>query len=463
MFITDNFLLNNKIAEDLYHNHGKDLPLIDYHNHLSPADIASDRVFSNLAGIWLSGDHYKWRLMRANGISEELCTGAADPWDKFKAFAETLPQAIGNPVYHWSHLELLRYFGIDKPINPANARYIWDTANSLINTREYSARNLLRKMKVETLCTTDDPADSLEFHATIREQGIETRVLPTFRPDRAMNISDSASFREYIKLLGDSSGTNIESFDHLLLALSKRADFFAKMGCKLSDHSLSSVPDLQYTYTEIREIFARVLSGKDASPVEARQFSLAVLTEMAAVYASHGWTMQLHLGALRSNNTRLLKKAGNDAGGDSIGDEPQAEGLAGFLDSLDRQNKLPSTILYNLNPSYNEVMASMAGNFGGCMTGKMQYGAAWWFLDNKAGIERQLETISNFGLLGRFIGMLTDSRSFLSFPRHEYFRRILANYLGSMAASGETDSDITSLSEIYSNISYYNAKNFFNF
>lgn len=463
MYITENFLLTNKISEDLYHNHGKDLPIIDYHNHLSPKDIALDRNFNDLTELWINGDHYKWRLMRANGIEEDRCSGNAKAYDKFMAFAGTLPKAIGNPVYHWSHLELLRYFGINTPLNPKNAESIWDRTNSLLEGGKFSVRNLLKMMKVETLCTTDDPVDSLEYHSELKKEGFGIKVLPTFRPDRAMNISDASAFIDYSRLLADSSGVKIESYDHFLLALSKRLEAFAAMGCKLSDHAFSSIPDIDVGYKETRSIFNKAISGNNPSREESDKFRLAVFKELATLYATFGWTMQIHLGALRNNNTRLFKKAGHDAGADSIGDEPQAIGLSKFLDSLDRENKLTSTILYNLNPNHNELLASMAGNFSGCMTGKMQYGAAWWFLDNKGGIERQLDTVANFSLLGRFIGMLTDSRSFLSFPRHEYFRRILADYLGRMAKKGEIDDDKDALAVIYKDICYYNALNYFNF
>lgn len=463
MFIKDDFLLTNKTAEDLFHNHGGDLPVIDYHNHLSPKDIAEDRIFNNLSEAWLNGDHYKWRLMRANGAEESNITGDAPDFDKFRTFAETLPYAIGNPVYHWSHLELLRYFDINEVLSVDSADRIWENASSQISTKEFSCRNLLRKMKVEALCTTDDPADSLAYHKQLKDENFEIKVLPTFRPDKALDISTGKKFREYIEILGESAEAGATTYDHFLLALSKRVSYFSEMGCKISDHSFSSIPDTDFGYKEIRNIFDKVLGGKEASLEEADKFKVAVMKELGSLYANFGWTMQIHLGAQRNNSTRLFKKYGPDAGSDSIGDERQAAGLSRFLDALDRENKLPATVLYNLNPNHNELLASMAGNFGGCMTGKMQYGAAWWFLDSKAGIEKHLATVSNFGLLGRFIGMLTDSRSFLSFPRHEYFRRILANYLGNLAESGEVAMDIKLLSQTFSNISYHNAKNYFNF
>lgn len=463
MFIRDNFLLSNKTAEDLFQNHGRDLPVIDYHNHLSVKDISDDRIFNNLSEAWLNGDHYKWRLMRANGIEETNITGDAHAYDKFLSFADTIPYALGNPVYQWSHLELLRYFGIEEILNKDTAPGIWEQCNSLLKTQEYSCRNLLRKMKVETLCTTDDPVDNLEYHNFLKKEGFEIKVLPTFRPDKAMDISSTENFRAYNSLLAESAELETNTYDHFLLALSKRLGYFAEAGCKLSDHSFSSIPDTEVGFKEVRSIYEKVISGKEASKEDADKFKFAVMKELGALYANFGWTMQIHLGALRNNNSMLFNKYGPDAGADSIGDESQALGLSRLLNSLNRENKLPATILYNLNPNDNELLASMAGNFGACMTGKMQYGSAWWFLDNKKGMLNQLETVASFGLLGRFIGMLTDSRSFLSFPRHEYFRRVLASFLGSMAEKGETDMDMELLSKTFKDISYYNALNYFNF
>ena len=463
MFIHDDFLLTNNIAKELFHDHAADLPVIDYHCHLSPKDIAENRLFNDISEAWLEGDHYKWRLMRANGVPEKLCSGDAYGKEKFMRFAETLPYAIGNPIYHWSHMELKRYFGIDEILSPATAGKIWDKANSFISDKSFSIQNLLRMMKVETLCTTDDPVDTLEFHKQIKETGFEINILPTFRPDKAMNITSSPVFIKYLEKLELVSETEIKSYDHLLIALAKRIDYFNLNGCRISDHAFTSIPDITFSTGEIRKIFEKVSGGKEVTPIESDKFRIAVMTELGKIYSEKGWTMQIHLGALRNTNSRIMKKLGPDTGADSLGDEPQARGLSLFLDSLDKENKLAATILYNLNPVDNEVLASMAGNFQGCMPGKIQYGAAWWFLDNKDGIERHLRTVANFGLLGRFIGMLTDSRSFLSYPRHEYFRRILANMLGKMAESGEIPSDIGYLSRLIRDISYYNVKNYFNF
>lgn len=462
MLIQDNFLLSNKYAEDLYHKFCKELPIIDYHSHLSPKDIAEDRQFNDLSEAWLSGDHYKWRLMRANGAPEKLCSGDATGKEKFFSFAETLPYATGNPVYHWSQLELKRYFDINEILGPATAGKIWERANSFISDKSFSVQNLLRMMKVETLCTTDDPIDTLEFHKQIKESSFEINVLPTFRPDKVLNINGSSEYRKYLEKLEYASGTEIKSYDHLLIALARRIDYFCLNGCKISDHAFTSLPEIEYSIGELRKIFEKVLRGTEITIIESDKFRIAVMTELGRIYSDKGWTMQIHLGALRNNNSRLLTKYGPDAGADSPGDEPQARGLSLFLDRLDRENRLTATILYNLNPADSEVIASMAGNFHGCLPGKIQYGAAWWFLDNKDGIERHLRTVANFGLLGRFIGMLTDSRSFLSYPRHEYFRRILANMIGKMAESGEIPSDINYLSQLVRNISYYNVKNYFN-
>ncbi len=463
MFIHEDFLLTNNIAKELFHDHAANLPVIDYHCHLSPKDIAEDRQFRDISEAWLEGDHYKWRIMRANGTGEKWCSGDAPGYEKFMKYAETLPLAIGNPIYHWSHLELKRYFGIDEILNPATANKIWERANILISDKSFSIQNLLRMMKVETLCTTDDPVDNLKFHKQIKETGFEINILPTFRPDKAMNITSSPDFIKYMKKLELASETEIKSYDHLLIALAKRIDYFNLNGCRISDHAFTSMPAITFSTGEIRKIFEKVSGGKEVTPIESDKFRIAVMTELGKIYSEKGWTMQIHLGALRNTNSRIMKKLGPDVGADSLGDEPQAQGLSMFLDSLDRENKLTSTILYNLNPSDNEVLASMAGNFQGCMPGKIQYGAAWWFLDNKDGIERHLRTVANFGLLGRFIGMLTDSRSFLSYPRHEYFRRILANLLGNMAEAGEIPSDTGYLSHLIRDISYNNVKNYFNF
>jgi len=462
-FIHDDFLLLNTTGRNLYHNYVSDLPVIDYHCHLSPRDIACNRQFNNISEVWLESDHYKWRLMRANGVHEKYCSGDAPPFDKFMKWAETLPLATGNPVYHWSHMELKRCFNISSLLDPSSAREIWEQANDQLSRPENSAQGLLRKFRLEVLCTTDDPLDSLDYHKSLRNNYPGFKVLPGFRPDKAFSISESLPFNKYMDELADVSSGATGNYDRFLLAMAKRIEYFNIHGCRLSDHCFSSIPDEEYSLSDIRKIFLKARSGKTVTVAEAGKFRLALLRELAGLYALNGWTMQLHLGALRNNSTRILKMYGTDGGGDSIGDERQAAGIAGLLNSLDRQNKLPPTILYNLNPSFSEVLASMAGNFSSCMPGKIQYGSAWWFLDNLKGIEKQLDTVASYSLLGRFIGMLTDSRSFLSYTRHEYFRRILCNMAGSRVEMGIFPDDKDLITDTVRNISYYNAKNYFNF
>ncbi len=462
-FINDDFLLETSSGRNLFHNYISELPIIDYHCHLSPEDIAKDRQFNNITEAWLENDHYKWRLMRANGIHEKYCSGDAPARAKFMKWAETIPHAIGNPVYHWSHLELKRYFDIDILLSPSTAEEIWEQANEQLAFSENSVQGLLRKFNVEVLCTTDDPVDNLEYHRKIKGKDPGFMVLPGFRPDRALNIDDSLSFNKYLDGLADISSSDTESYDHFLLALAKRIEYFARHGCKISDHSFTSLPVADFSLTNIRKIFNKARSGNKINAEQAGKFKIAVLRELATLYSLNGWTMQLHLGALRNNSTRIFKIYGPDGGADSISDEKQAQGLAALLNSLDRENKLPPCILYNLNPSANEVIASMAGNFQSCMPGKIQYGPAWWFLDNLEDIEKQLNTVACYGLLGRFVGMTTDSRSFLSFPRHEYFRRILCNMTGRRVEKGLFPDDKDIVTDMVRNISYYNAKNYFNF
>ena len=462
-FIHEDFLLDSVSGKNLFHNYVSGLPIIDYHCHLSPEDIATDRRFNNITEAWLGGDHYKWRLMRANGTAEKYCTGDAPARAKFIKWAETIPMAPGNPVYHWSHLELKRYFDIEKLLRPATADEIWEETNEKLNSPDYSVRNMLNKFRVEVICTTDDPVDKLDYHRMINEDKTELRVLPGFRPDRALDPGNTESFNVYLDSLSEVSETDIKNYDHFLLALSKRIDYFADAGCKISDHSFSSLSADDYTISEIRGIFERVRKGQSVTAEQTGKFKQAVLRELAPLYSLRGWTMQIHLGAMRNNNTRLLKSYGPDNGSDSIGDERQAKGLAILLDSLDRENKLPPCILYNLNPSFNEVFASMAGNFQSCLPGKIQYGPAWWFLDNIKGIEEQLEVVTSFGLIGRYIGMTTDSRSFLSLTRHEYFRRIMCNLFGRKVEKGIFPDDKDMITDIVRNISYYNAKSYFNF
>lgn len=461
-FIDENFLLTGKTAQELYHGFAKDMPVIDYHCHLPPDQIAGDRVFGNLTEAWLHGDHYKWRAMRTNGVAEIYCTGAATDQDKFGKWAETVPYTLRNPLYHWTHLELQRYFGICDLLSPATAEKIYRECNEKLQTPDYSVRSLLKKMKVEVVCTTDDPVDSLEHHQKIRSEGLGLKVLPAFRPDKAMFTDDAAAFNKYADQLGEVSGINIGNYDQYLEALKKRHDYFAENGCSVSDHGLDKLSIEEYTGSEIGNIFRKLRSGITPDLTERRKFKSALLQEMAVWDWEKGWVQQFHLGAMRNNNSRAFRNLGPDTGWDSIGDYTQGTALSKFLDRLDTQNRLAKTILYNLNPADNELMASMAGNFNdGSVAGKVQYGSAWWFLDQKDGMIKQLNALSNLGLLSRFVGMLTDSRSFLSYPRHEYFRRILCQLFGEEIDRGELPDDTAWIGKIIQDICYYNAKNYF--
>ncbi|RTQ50849.1 glucuronate isomerase [Hymenobacter gummosus] len=463
-FLGPDFLLQTETARTLYHEFAQPMPIIDYHNHLLPDQIAEDKQFENLTQIWLYGDHYKWRAMRTNGVAERYITGDASDWEKFEKWAETVPQTLRNPLYHWTHLELQRYFGVTELLNKESARRIYDHCSALLRTPEYSVRGLLRKMNVATLCTTDDPADSLEHHRAIAASGFEVQVLPTFRPDKAMAPEDPAAYNAYLDKLGASAAVEILTYQDLLLALRVRHDYFAALGCRLSDHGLEQIYAADYTEADISAIFAKVRGGAKLEPQEILQFKSAMLVFLAELDWEKGWTQQFHLGALRNNNARMLRQLGPDTGWDSIGDFAQAPALAKFLDRLDTQDKLAKTILYNLNPADNELFATMIGNFqDGSVAGKMQFGSGWWFLDQKDGMERQINALSNMGLLSRFVGMLTDSRSFLSYPRHEYFRRILCNLLGNDVENGELPADMELLGQMVQNICYGNAKEYFGF
>ena len=438
------------------------MPVYDYHCHLPPRDVAEDRRYDNLGEVWLGGDHYKWRAMRANGVGEEYCTGGK-PWrEKFQKWAETAPQTLRNPLYHWTHLELRRYFGIDALLSPATADEIYEECTAQLRTPEYSARNLMRRMNVKLVCTTDDPVDSLECHKQLAAEGFEIKVLPTFRPDKAANLSDPAAYQSYVENLSEVSGVAINSFESLLEAIDKRHAYFHSAGCRLSDHGLNYIPDAESTGAERDRIFRAVMNGKAVSPQEADAFLFAFLYAVGKMNHSRGWAQQFHVGAFRDNNSRLFKKLGPDTGFDSIGDFRQGPGLVKLLDQLDVSNQLAKTILYNLNPADNELMAAMIGNYqDGSCPGKMQFGSSWWFLDQKDGIEKQLNALSLVGLLSRFIGMLTDSRSFLSYPRHEYFRRILCNLLGEDVKNGEIPADMELLGQMVENISFNNAVEYF--
>ena len=463
-FMDENFLLQTETAQKLYHEHAAKMPIFDYHCHINPKDIADDRKFKTITEIWLAGDHYKWRAMRTNGVDEKYITGKANDWEKFEKWAETVPYTLRNPLYHWTHLELKRFFGIDEVLSPKNARAIYDACNEKLQTPEYSCRNIIRLANVHTICTTDDPVDSLEYHQKIKADKFEVAVLPAWRPDKAMLVENPISYNQYINQLASVSEMEIKSFDDLMIALNKRHRYFHDNGCRLSDHGLDTAFAEEYTAEEIDALFLKIRIGYRLTTREIQKFKSCMLYEFGRMDHTRGWTQQFHIGALRNNNTRQFNLIGPDTGFDSIGDKPIAEPLSKLLDRLDSEFKLCKTILYNLNPRDNEVYATMIGNFQDrSIAGKIQYGSGWWFLDQKDGIEKQLNTLSNLGLLSRFVGMLTDSRSFLSYTRHEYFRRILCNLLGNDVENGEIPNDIELLGQMVENISFNNAKNYFNF
>ena len=465
-FIHEDFLLQTDAAKELYHEHAAKMPIIDYHCHLNPAYIANDHQFDNLGQIWLEGDHYKWRAMRTNGVDERYCTGKdTSDWEKFEKWAETVPYTMRNPLYHWTHLELKTAFGVEDILSLKTAKKIYDICTEKLRTPEFSARGLLKKFNVETVCTTDDPVDSLEHHLALKKEGFEIKVLPAWRPDKAMAVENPAEYRTYVEKLSKVSGVTINKFSDLIEALRKRHDFFASVGCKLSDHGIEEFYAEPYTQTEIESIFNKVYGGTKLSKEEILKFKSAMLYEGAVMDWEKGWTQQFHYGPIRNNNTRMFRKLGPDTGFDSIGDFTVAKNMSRFLDRLDVENKLAKTIIYNINPRDNDLVATMIGNFqDGSVPGKIQFGAAWWFLDQKTGIEAQLTSLSNMGLLSRFVGMLTDSRSFLSYPRHEYFRRIVCNLIGNDVENGLLPaSEMEFLGKMVENISYYNAKNYFDF
>lgn len=463
-FLDENFLLHNHTAQQLYHDYAAAMPIIDYHNHLPPQDIAENKNFENLTQVWLNGDHYKWRAMRTNGVPEEFITGQKDDWEKFQHWAATVPYTLRNPLYHWTHLELRRYFGITDLLNTDTAKKIYDEASAKLQTPEFSVRKLLEKMKVKIICTTDDPVDDLEFHKKLEADNWPVKVRPAFRPDKAMNVDDVQVFNSYLSLLEKASGLSISSFQDYLSALKKRHAYFEQHFCSVSDHGLEEIYAEDYTEKEIAAIFSKIRSGNVLTTEEIKKFKSAMLVTFAEWDWEKGFVQQYHLGALRNNNSRMMKKLGPDTGWDSIGDFSQARALAKFLDRLDRNNTLAKTILYNLNPADNELFATMIGNFNdGSMAGKIQWGSAWWFLDQKDGMTRQLNTLSNMGLLSRFVGMLTDSRSFLSFPRHEYFRRLLCNLFGEEIEKGELPDDREWIGKIIRDICFHNANSYFRF
>lgn len=462
-FLDEQFLLSNNTAKRLYHDYAKEMPVIDYHCHLPPAQIAADATFGNLTQAWLYGDHYKWRAMRTNGVHESYCTGNRSDWEKFEKWAETVPYTLRNPLYHWTHLELQRYFDIHDILNPASAADIYYNASAQLETSAYSTRNLLRKMNVALVCTTDDPADTLEYHQQLRQDGFEIPILPAFRPDQSMNVDDPEKYNQYLRRLEEAAGITITTYADLLDALKNRHDFFASQGCSVSDHGIEEIYAEDFQEKDIHAIFLKVRGGHKLSQPEARQIKSALLLQLAEWDWEKGWVQQYHLGALRNNNSRMMRLLGPDTGWDSIGDFSQARALAKFLDRLDSQDKLARTILYNLNPADNELLATMIGNFNdGSIAGKVQFGSAWWFLDQKDGMIKQLNALSNMGLLSRFVGMLTDSRSFLSYPRHEYFRRIVCELLGQEVENGELPNDIEWIGKVVKDICYYNAQQYFN-
>lgn len=469
-FINDNFLLSSEMSRELFHSHAKSLPIIDYHCHLSPQQIAQNIQFRDITQLWLvdghAGDHYKWRAMRANGVSEDYITGGKhSAWETFEKWAETMPYTLRNPLYHWSHLELSRVFGIEKTLNPATAREIFEECNAKLATPEFRGQALIRKFNVETVCTTDDPADNLGWHKQIAEHPFGTQVLPTWRPDKAMAIEFPSAYRNYINTLSEAADMEIRSYSELREALQKRHDYFESMGCRLSDHGLSTFYACDYTEAEIERIFKSVLEGKEPSAAEVDKFRSAFLFDQGIMDAKSGWTQQFHVGPIRNNNSRMFRAAGPDTGCDSINDLPLAEAGNRFFDRLENEGKLAKTILYCLNPKDNETLMSMAYNFNdGSIPGKMQFGSGWWFLDQESGMRRQIECLSMLGLLSRFVGMLTDSRSFISYPRHEYFRRILCDIIGSDVESGRIPtSEMDRVRQMVEDISYYNAKNYFKF
>jgi len=464
-FCDKNFLLSNDTARDLFHGTAAGQPIIDYHCHLSPKDLAEDRCFANLHEPWLGGDHYKWRAMRANGVPEKLITGKDSlPFEKFQAWAATVPKTLRNPLFHWTHLELRRYFAIETLLEASTAKSIWQEANRQLARPGNSVRGLVERMNVRVICTTDDPADSLEYHQAIAKSRWKVKVFPAFRPDNALRVDQPARFKKWLGALSEISGTNATGFKGFLKALKLRHDFFHANGGRLSDHGLNRMPSLDCTEKQAATIFSAALRGRAASPADADRFASFMMEFFGVLDAEKGWTKQLHLGALRDPNSRIAEQLGADTGCDTIGDFPQGATLARYLDRLDRIGKLPKTILYNLNPADNHLFAGIAGSFqDGTLPGKIQYGAAWWFLDQENGIRAQLDALSDLGLLSRFVGMLTDSRSFLSYPRHEYFRRILCDLIGRDVASGRLPDRRKWLTDLVADVCHRNAASYFAF
>jgi len=460
-FIHEDFLLQNEFARELYHETAQHQPIFDYHCHLSPAEIAGNKRWSDLSEIWLGGDHYKWRAMRSNGVAEKFCTGDASPREKFQAWSATVPRLLRNPLYHWTHMELKAFFGIDELLDEDSAESIWQEANRQIAGSDFCVQSILDKFRVVGICTTDDPVDSLEHHKAIKEQGINTKVYPTFRPDKAFGVDQPEAFNAWKDQLALVSGRSIHHLDDFLAALKDRHDFFHSLGGRLSDHGLERCFIGPCSEEEAAAILKKVMRGEAASQEEKEKFGFYMMVFFGRLDAAKGWTKQLHLGAMRNNNTRLFQKLGADTGFDSIGDYPQAKALSQTLDALDRTGECPRVILYNLNPADNYVLATMLGNFqDGTIAGKIQFGSGWWFLDQKEGMEWQMNALSNLGLLSRFVGMLTDSRSFLSWPRHDYFRRILCNLVGNDVVSGILPRKTDLLHGMIADICFHNAREY---
>jgi glucuronate isomerase len=464
-FVHDDFLLETEAAKDLYHRVARGLPIIDYHCHLSPEAMATDHRFRSIAEIWLDGDHYKWRAMRANGVPEHLCSGDASDWERFEAWARTVPETLGNPLFHWTAMELRRPFGIDDLLSPATARSIFDCCTERLGEPDFTALGLLRQFRVAVVCTTDDPTDSLEPHSTLAaREDPETRVYPTWRPDKALAVDDVVSWNAWVKKLEDVSHVPVGSWETFLQALEARHTTFHELGCRASDHGLEALPAAAVSDDEARTIFDRLRSGRIPEPAQAATFRATLLHRLALLDHGRGWVQQFHLGAMRNNSTRMHRHLGSDAGYDSIGDFEQGRPLARFLDRLDETDQLARTILYNLNPADNALFATMVGNYqDGSVPGKMQCGSAWWFLDQLDGMEAQMRMLANTGLLSRFVGMVTDSRSFLSFPRHDYFRRLLCRILGEDVRRGLLPDDREALGALVANVSFFNARDYFGF
>jgi glucuronate isomerase len=458
----DDFLLDYESSKILYHEFAKEMPIYDYHCHLSPEEIAENKQFRNLTEIWLNGDHYKWRAMRANGISEDLITGSASDKEKFDAWAKTMPSCIGNPLYHWTHLELKRYFNIDLPLSEKTGDEIWERCNHLLQQKDFSAQSIIKKSNVHVICTTDDPADSLAYHKEIQaNERIETAVLPAFRPDKGIEITQQG-FLRYIEKLSRAANIEINGYQDLLKAFENRVDYFHGAGCRVSDHGFDHLFYEEAALEEVSAIFDKAIQGQSITLSEENKYKTYTLLHLGKLYHSHGWVMQLHIGAIRNNNSKMFKKIGPDAGFDSMNDFELAKPLNQFLNRLDRENELPKTILYNLNPAHNPIIASAAGNFQNEEArGKLQFGTGWWFNDQKDGMIRQMTDLASIGLISNFVGMVTDSRSFLSYTRHEYFRRILCNLIGGWVHKGEAPDDYELLGQMVQDICYNNAKTYF--